>query len=184
VTDRLSGQVAAVCHSRTHTLSKPGADEIELLEGLGVAEDAHAGATVTHRSRVAKNPAQPNLRQVHLIHAELHDELRDRGFNIGPGQMGENITTRGLDLLGMPTGTRLRLGRRAIITITGLRNPCIQLNTIQPGLMKAVLDRDAQGELVRKAGVMAVVDAGGPVRVGDPIVVDLPTSPHTPLEPV
>jgi MOSC domain-containing protein YiiM len=184
VTDRLSGEVAAVSRSRTHTLSKPSADEIELLEGLGVAEDAHAGATVKHRSRVAKDPAQPNLRQVHLIHAELHDELHDRGFDIGPGEMGENITTRGLDLLGMPTGTRLRLGAGAVITITGLRNPCSQLNKIQPGLMKAVLDRDAQGQLVRKAGVMAVVDAGGLVRVGDPIVVELPAAPHAPLEPV
>ncbi len=182
--DWLSGQVAALSRSRTHTLSKPCTDEIELLAGLGVADDAHAGTTVKHRSRVAQNPAQPNLRQVHLIHAELHDELRERGFDIAAGDMGENITTRGLDLLGLPTGTRLRLGPRAVITITGLRNPCAQLNKIQPGLMTAVLDRDAEGQLVRKAGVMAVVDTGGPVRVGDPIVVELPTAPHTPLEPV
>ena len=184
MTDRGSGQVAAVSRSRTHTLRKLGAEEIELLQGLGVAEDAHAGATVKHRSRVAKDPTQPNLRQVHLIHAELHDELRQQGFDVSPGDMGENITTRGLDLLRMPTGTRLRLGSHAVITITGLRNPCAQLNEIQPGLMKAVLDRDTQGRLVRKAGVMAVVDAGGSVRVGDPIVVELPRAPHTPLEPV
>ena len=180
----LTGQVAAVSRSRTHTLRKPSTGEIELLAGLGVAEDAHAGATVKHRSRVAGDPTQPNLRQVHLIHAELHDELRERGFAIDAGEMGENITTRGLDLLGLPTGTRLRLGPRAVVTITGLRNPCTQLNKLQPGLMKAVLDHDAQGQLVRKAGVMAVVDAGGPVRVGDPIVVELPPVPHTPLEPV
>jgi MOSC domain-containing protein YiiM len=178
------GHVAAVSRSATHTLTKGNQASIRLLEGLGVEGDAHAGATVKHRSRVARDPSQPNLRQVHLIHAELHDELRARGFSVSAGQMGENITTRGINLLALPAGTRLRLGDQAIVEITGLRNPCAQLNQIQEGLMAAVLDRDEQGNLVRKAGVMGVVVAGGSVRPGDVIAVDLPHAPHRPLEPV
>lgn len=146
--------------------------------------DAHQGVTVKHRSRVARDPQQPNLRQVHLIHAELHADLRDRGFVIEPGVMGENITTRGLDLLRLPTGTRLRLGRAAVIELTGLRNPCSQLDQIQPGLMQATLDRDENHELVRKAGVMAIVLDGGEVRPSDPIEVELPPPPHRALQPV
>lgn len=178
------GSVAAVSGSATHTMQKPNHDAIRLLEGLGVEGDAHAGTTVKHRSRVLKNPFQPNLRQVHLIHAELHDELRAAGFVVAPGQMGENITTRDIELLGLPTGTRLHLGAEAVVEVTGLRNPCSQLDGIQRGLMAAVLDRDAQGNLIRKAGVMAVVLAGGEVRPGDTIRVELPAAPHTPLLPV
>jgi MOSC domain-containing protein YiiM len=178
------GRVTAVSRSATHTMSKPNLTSIELLAGLGVAGDAHQGETVKHRSRVARDPSQPNLRQVHLIHAELHDELRAGGFAVAAGQMGENVTTRGLDLLGLPPGTRLRLGETAVIEVTGLRNPCRQLDGLQPGLMAATLGRDAQGNLVRKAGVMAVVVAGGEVRSGDPIRVELPPEPHRPLEPV
>src|SRR5438067_5658836 len=159
----MEGRVEAVSRSATHSLSKGNQAAIRLLEGLGVEGDAHAGTTVKHRSRVARDPSQPNLRQVHLIHAELHEELRGSGFHLSPGQMGENITTEGIDLLGLPTGTRLRLGDAALIEITGLRNPCAQLDQIQPGLMAAVLDRDAAGNLIRKAGVMAVVVSGGPV---------------------
>jgi MOSC domain-containing protein YiiM len=140
--------------------------------------------TVKHRSRVARDPSQPNLRQVHLIHAELHDELRAAGFDVVAGQMGENITTAGVDLLGLPTGTRLRLGDEAVVEVTGLRNPCAQLDGIQPGLMAATLDRDERGRLIRKAGVMGVVLAGGEVRAGDEIRVELPPQPHRPLEPV
>jgi MOSC domain-containing protein YiiM len=178
------GSVLAVSCSATHTLTKEHRAGIRLIEGLGVEEDAHAGVTVKHRSRVLKNPFQPNLRQVHLIHAESHDELRAAGFEVVSGQMGENITTRGIDLLGLPTGTRLRLGAEAIVEITGLRNPCSQLESIQRGLMAAVLDRDEQGNLIRKAGVMAVVIAGGAVRPGDAIIVELPAEPHQPLQPV
>ena len=156
-------------------MSKKPALSIRLLAGLGIAGDAHAGETVKHRSRVARDPTQPNLRQVHLIHAELHDELRAAGFLLAPGQMGENITTRGLDLLTLPTGTRLRLGPDAIVEVTGLRNPCSQLNGIQPGLMNATLDRDADGNLIRKAGVMAIVLVGGDVRVGDAIGIEMPS---------
>lgn len=180
----MSGRVTAVSHSATHTMTKGNAPEIQLIAGLGVAGDAHAGTTVKHRSRVARNPDHPNLRQVHLIHSELHDELQSAGFDIIAGQMGENVTTVGVDLLGLPTGTRLRLGDEAVIEVTGLRNPCAQLDGIQPGLMKATLDRDEHGKLVRKAGVMAVVIIGGPVRPGDPITIELPEQPHRALEPV
>jgi MOSC domain-containing protein YiiM len=165
-------------------MAKYGEARIELLAGLGIEGDAHAGVTVKHRSRVARDPSQPNLRQVHLIHAELHDELREKGFTIAAGQMGENITTAGIDLLGLPAGTRLRIGPSAVIEITGLRNPCAQLDGIQPGLMKAVLDRDDRGELIRKAGVMGIVLADGSVSPGDEIEIEFPPEPHQPLLPV
>jgi MOSC domain-containing protein YiiM len=176
--------VVAVSRSAAHTFSKGCQPEIELVEGLGVADDAHAGVTVQHLSRVARDPSQPNLRQVHLMHAELFDELRSAGFEVAAGQMGENITTSGVDLLGLPTGTRLLLGADALLEITGLRNPCAQLDGLQPGLMAAVLGRDAQGKLIRKAGIMAVVIRGGVVRAGDQIMVELPAEPHAALEPV
>src|SRR5918999_1607601 len=147
----MTGTVEAVHRSASHTLKKPAQLYIQLLAGVGVEGDAHMGVTVKHRSRVARDPSQPNLRQVHLIHAELHDELRARGFTVRAGEMGENITTRGIDLLRLPVGTRLHLGAGAVVEITGLRNPCTQLERIQPGLMAAVLDRDAQENLVRKA---------------------------------
>ena len=180
----MHGTVTAVSRSASHTMSKPAETSIRLLQALGVEGDAHAGATVKHRSRVRRNPNTPNLRQVHLIHAELHDELRGQGFDLAPGQMGENVTTRGVDLLGLPTGTRLHLGATAVVEVTGLRNPCAQLDGITPGLMAATLARDANGGLIRKAGVMAIVREGGEVRAGDPIRVALPSPPHRPLEPV
>lgn len=178
------GEVVAVCRSPAHTFGKQPQPAVRLLAGLGVEGDAHLGTTVKHRSRVAADPTQPNLRQVHLIHAELHDELRAAGFNIAPGQMGENVTTRGVDLLALPVGTLLRLGAEAVVEVTGLRNPCVQLDAFQPGLMAAVLDRDAAGNLVRKAGVMGVVRTGGEVKPGDTVVVELPPPPHRPLEKV
>ncbi len=180
----MGGIVEAVQKSGSHTLIKPEQASIRLLAGFGVEGDAHMGVTVKHRSRVARDPSQPNLRQVHLIHAELHDELRAHGFTVGAGEMGENITTRGVDLLRLPTGTRLHLGAEAVVEITGLRNPCAQLERLQPGLLEAVLDRDAQGQLIRKAGVMGVVLAGGEVCPTDPIRVELPQEPHQPLQPV
>ncbi|MEV4316457.1 MOSC domain-containing protein [Actinocrispum sp. NPDC049592] len=179
-----NGVVAAVSRSGEYTFSKPTAESITLLAGLGVEGDVHQGVTVKHRSRVRRDPSQPNLRQVHLIHAELHDELAEKGFAVQPGEIGENVTTRGIDLLGLPTGTLLRLGASAVVEVTGLRNPCLQLDGFQRGLQKAVLDRDEAGELVRKAGIMGVVIAGGEVRPGDEIRVELPAEPHTPLEPV
>jgi MOSC domain-containing protein YiiM len=180
----MSGTVAAVSRSATHTMTKPNRDGVRLLTGLGVEGDAHLGVTVKHRSRVARDPSQPNLRQVHLIHAELHDELRGAGFDVAPGQMGENVTTRGIDLLGLPTGTRLRLGETAVVEITGLRNPCGQLDKLQKGLLAATLDKDADGNVIRKAGIMGIVLADGEVRPGDAIQVELPPEPHTPLQPV
>lgn len=180
----MNGVVVAVSRSATHTMSKPNQPSIRVLTGLGVEGDAHSGETVKHRSRVARDPSQPNLRQVHLIHAELHDELAASGFSLLPGQMGENITTRGLDLLALPTGSRLHLGGAAVVEVTGLRNPCAQLDGIQHGLMAATLDRDEHGNLIRKAGVMAVVLVDGDIRPGDPIHVALPPEPHRPLAPV
>src|SRR5215204_996423 len=180
----MNGVVAAVSCSGTHTVSKPNQESIQLLTGLGVADDAHQGETVKHRSRVQRDPTQPNLRQVQLIHAELHDELRDAGFAVSPGQMGENVTTRGVDLLGLPVGTRLLLGDSAAVEVTGLRNPCGQLNGIAAGLMAATLDHDEDSNLVRKAGVMGVVVSAGEVRPGDTIRVELPPVPHRSLEPV
>ncbi|MDR3372773.1 MAG: MOSC domain-containing protein [Ancalomicrobiaceae bacterium] len=177
-------QVVAVAAHPAHAFSKPPKSEIHLLAGLGVEGDAHCGVTVKHRSRVAQDPTQPNLRQVHLIHAELFDELAAQGFRVAPGVMGENVTTRGIDLLGLPRGARLTFGDGAVVEITGLRNPCQQLNDYQAGLTRAVLDRDADGNLVRKAGIMGVVIAGGIIRAGDAIAVTLPEGPHVRLERV
>jgi MOSC domain-containing protein YiiM len=177
----MAGIVAAVSRSPRHTLAKANEDSISLLAGLGVEGDAHQGTTVKHRSRVARDPSQPNLRQVHLIHGELHDELRALGFAVTPGQMGENITTRGVDLLGLAVGTRLYVGERAVVEVTGLRNPCAQLDKIENGLMAATLDRDPAGNLVRKAGIMAIVVAAGEVRPGDSIRVEAPAPPYRPL---
>ncbi len=178
------GGVVAVSSDGQHNFTKLVTAEIMLLEGLGVAGDAHAGVTVQHRSRVRADPSQPNLRQVHLISTELHDELAGRGFEVEPGGMGENIATRGIDLLALPQRTVLRLGAEAVVEVTGLRNPCGQLNGLQPGLMKAVLDRDDEGQLIRKAGIMGIVLNSGLVRSGDQIVVELPAEPHLPLEQV
>jgi MOSC domain-containing protein YiiM len=179
-----SGSVAAVSRAAGHAFSKPTVDVIRLVAGLGVEGDAHSGRTVQHLSRMRRDPSAANLRQVHLIHAELHEQLRAAGFGVRPGEMGENVTTRGVDLLGLPTGARLRLGDEAVVEITGLRNPCVQLDRFQDGLMGAVLDRDDDGNVVRKAGVMAVVLTGGDVRAGDEITVELPPAPHRPLRTV
>lgn len=176
--------VEAVGRDAEHGFSKSTRQSIRLLAGLGVEGDAHLGRTVKHRSRVAVDPTQPNLRQVHLIHAELHDELRAAGFEVLAGQMGENITTRGIDLLALPTGARLYLGEEALVEVKGLRNPCKQLDDLSPGLMQAVLDRTAEGELIRKAGVMGVVLAEGEVSPGDEIRVEPSPGPHRPLHPV
>ena len=180
----LMSHVIAVSRSASHSFSKRGELGIRLLQGLGVEGDAHLGVTVQHRSRVAVDPTQPNLRQVHLIHEELFDELRGQGFDVGAGQLGENITTRGIGLLGLPTGTRLHIGEQAVVELTGLRNPCVQIDRFQHGLMQAVLGRDADGRLVRKAGVMGIVLASGEVFPGDCIELRLPAHPHRPLERV
>jgi MOSC domain-containing protein YiiM len=172
--------VTAVHASPAHTFSKATRPAITLHEGLGVVGDAHYGATVRHRSRVAADPSQPNLRQVHLIHAELFALLAGAGHAVEPGDLGENITTDGVDLLGLPVGARLAVGG-AVLTVTGLRNPCAQIDTFRSGLLKQVVHRDADGALVRLAGVMAIVSRSGEVRPGDPVTVDLPPPPHFPL---
>lgn len=177
------GVVSAVSRSATHTMSKPNVESIRIIKGLGVENDAHQGITVKHRSRVARDPNQPNLRQVHLIHSELHDQLRARGFDITAGQMGENITTQGIALLELPKGTILQIGT-AQLEVTGLRNPCLQLDGLQDGLLKAVLETDKDGNLIRKAGIMTVVKSGGQVRAGDQIQVILPSEPFEKLNVV
>ena len=178
------GRVVAVSADADHRFSKPIATRIRLLAGLGVEGDAHAGVTVQHRSRVAQDPTQPNLRQVHLIAEELIDDLGRAGFRVGPGVMGENVTTSGLDLIDLPRGTRLHLGETAVVEVTGLRNPCKQLDDFQSGLTQAVLGRDAHGNLIRKAGVMGIVLAGGEIRAGDLIRAEVPAGPHVKLERV
>lgn len=177
-------RVIAVSRDDVHRFSKPVVDEVTLVEGWGIEGDAHAGTTVQHRSRVARDPSQPNLRQVHLLHAEVFDEVAEAGFRVEPGQMGENVTTRGVDLLGLPTGTLLHLGDEACVRVTGLRNPCQQINGFEPGLLREVLGRDEDGAVVRKGGVMSVVVTGGVVRTGDRIRVELPTGEQQALQPV
>lgn len=180
----MSGVVTAVSRDGAHRFSKLVVPAITLLEGLGVEGDAHAGVTVRHRSRVAVDPTQPNLRQVHLIGEELLAEVAEAGFAVAPGELGENVTTRGLDLLGLPRGALLRLGPDAVVEVTGLRNPCRQIDGFRPGLLKQVVGRDADGALVRRAGIMGVVLRGGRVGPGDPVAVELPPPPHVPLEKV
>jgi MOSC domain-containing protein YiiM len=183
------GRVEAVHRDGQHRFSKQTIARIELLEGVGVDGDAHSGATVRHLSRVRRDPSVPNLRQVHLIHAELFEALAGQGYDVGPGQLGENITTKDVDLLGLPSGTVLHLGDTAIVCLTGLRNPCVQIERFgvrqaRPGLLKEVLHTTDAGEVVRLAGVMGVVVSGGSVAPGDDIRVALPEGLREPLTPV
>jgi MOSC domain-containing protein YiiM len=173
-----------VSSNDVYSFTKPSRDSVTLLAGLGVEGDVHAGVTVKHRSRVAQDPTQPNLRQVHLIHQELFAELRQAGFEVSPGDLGENITTEGIDLLGLPVGTLLHLGDEAVVEVTGLRNPCLQIDTFQAGLLKQVVGRADDGTVVRRAGIMSVVRTGGVVRPGDVIKAVLPVGPHRRLERV
>jgi len=177
----MSARVISVSRDDEHRFTKPRRESITLVAGLGVEGDAHFGATVQHLSRVRRDPSQPNLRQVHLIHSELFDEVT---AEIAPGELGENVTTEGVDLLELPRGTRLRLGPEAVVELTGLRNPCLQIDGFEPGLLKQVVGTDAEGRTIRKAGVMAVVIAGGVVKPGDAIAVDIPAGPFEALLPV
>lgn len=180
----MTAEIVAVSAKPKHGVNKTNRSVIRLLAGEGVEGDAHCGATVKHRSRWRRDPTQPNIRQVHLLHAELFEELAANGFQVTPGLMGENVTTRGIDLLNLPRGAILRLGAEAVVQVTGLRNPCYQLDELQPGLMAACLEKAAEGELIRKAGVMSIVLAGGQVRAGDAVAVELPATPHEALKPV
>jgi len=179
-----SGRVRTVAKDDSHRFSKTLTSEICIVAGLGVQGDAHSGVTVQHRSRVAADPSQPNLRQVHLIQAELFDELNSQGFKVAPADLGENISTEGIDLLSLPRHTLLKIGSDVVLQVTGLRNPCAQIDRFQTGLLKAVLHRQPDGGLVRKAGIMTIVISGGMVRAGDPIELQLPALPHLPLERV
>ena len=180
----MTGEIVAVARKLEHTFSKTTEQSLRLIEGLGVEGDAHAGVTVKHRSRVERNPMQPNLRQVHLIQSEVLEALRSSGFHVAPGSLGDNVTTSGIDLLGLPTGSLLHLGESAVVRLTGLRNPCSQIEDFHEGLLAAVIARDAGGHVVRKTGVMSVVVAGGVVRPGDGVRVELPPEPHVALEVV
>jgi MOSC domain-containing protein YiiM len=180
----MQGTILSVSAKRGHHFSKSNQMMIDLVAGHGVAGDGHYGETVQHRSRKRFNPSLPNLRQVHLIAQELIDELNGRGFIVGAGDLGENITTKGLDLIALSTGTKLQLGAEAIIEITGLRNPCIQMDRFQQGLMAAVLDKDFDGNLIRRAGVMAIVSVSGAVFPNDEIVACHVPLQHEPLKPV
>jgi len=173
-----TGWVIAVAQDAAHNFTKPNRAAIVLVPGLGVEGDAHFGRTVQHRVRVKEDPTKPNLRQVHLIHSELFDELAQAGFIIKSGDIGENITTRGFDLLELPKGTRLRLGESAVVEVTGLRNPCRQIEAFRPGLLAALTQRDENGQLAIKSGIMGIVLSRGEVRPGDGIVVELPPEPH------
>ncbi len=180
----MAGHIVSLHKSPLHEFVKAKASSLRLLAGLGVEGDAHCGETVQHRSRVAVDPTQPNLRQVHLLHTELLRELQEEGFAVGPGLIGENVLTEGIDLLGLPCATRLRLGSQAEIELTGLRNPCKQLHQIDPALLTRLARRERSGKLTRLAGVMAIVLREGEIQVGDPIEIRLPSVTHEPLAPV
>lgn len=179
----MTAAIIAVCRSSEHRFSKQPCDEIRIVAGLGVQGDAHAGELVQHLSRVRANPDQPNLRQVHLIHSELFEELADKEFEVHPGDLGENITTRGIDLLSLSRDTLLRIGEEAVLRVTGLRNPCAQIEAFAPGLLRELALKTPRG-IIRKAGIMTVVEHGGTVRPGDSITVEAPPGPHIPLERV
>ena len=179
-----TGRVIAVAKDGEHRFSKQLVAEVTVIAGYGIEGDAHEGITVKHRSRVAADLTQPNLRQVHLIHSELFDELQAKGFQVGPADLGENVTTTGLDLLSLPRNSLLKIGNQVVLEVTGLRNPCAQIERFRPGLLAAVLDRGPNGELIRYAGIMTLARMGGAIRPGDQIEVELPPTPLLPLEPV
>lgn len=180
----MSGFVVGVSRDSEHRFSKAAVDSIRVIEGFGVEGDAHAGKTIQHLHPMRLDPTRPNLRQVHLIQFELYDELRDLGYDVSPGQLGENVTTRGVDLLALPQRTRLQVGPDAVLEVTGLRSPCHQINDFRPSLLKQVIHTEEDGTVVRRTGVMSIVLTGGPIRPDDTITVVLPDGDHTPLEVV
>ena len=182
----ITPRVVAVNSKDTPGVGKIPRDAVTLIANHGIEGDYHAGPDVRHRSRAAKDPQQPNRRQVHLMHSELFDDLAPLGIKVTPGAMGENITTRGLALLDLAPGTKLRLGDTAVIEITGCRNPCNQLDAVDERLLAQVALKAGDGSIIRKAGIMAVVLAGGVVRPGDAISVEAPlgAAAEARLEPV
>ncbi len=172
--------VVAVSSSPDHSFSKPNLAAVRLIAGIGVEGDAHSGELVKHRYLVKRDPTQPNLNQIHLINQELFDAVAERGYTVTPGQLGENITTLGVDLISLPTATVLRIGAEATVELTGLRNPCPQIDGFQDGLLSHLIYRK-DGKTVRNCGVMGIVLTGGEVLPGDSITIDLPPVPHRPL---
>ena len=145
-----------------HHFSKRAVERVTMVAGVGIEGDVHAGPLVQHRSRVRVDPNQPNLRQVHLIDDAVFAVAASAGFEIDHGDLGENVTVSGLDVHGLAVGTMLRLGESAFVAVTGLRNPCGQINGLRPGLLD-VLRRADGGDIVRRAGIMGVVVRGGEV---------------------
>ncbi|MEH6452863.1 MAG: MOSC domain-containing protein [Psychromonas sp.] len=178
----MNSTVVVVSSSKTHSFSKLNQASINLIEGIGVQGDAHAGKSIKHIYLAKKDPSRPNIRQIHLIQSELFEELAEQGFDVEAGQLGENVTTQGLDLLSLPTGTQLKIGENAVIELTALRNPCVQIHNFKKGLLKAVMGKDDDGKVVRKVGVMGIVAAGGEVKPNDVIEVIFPEQPHSPLQ--
>ena len=177
----MNAKVIAVSRKATHKFSKNNQLAIDLVAGFGVSGDAHYGQTVQHRYDKKKDPNRPNLRQVHLIQSELFDWVANKGYAIAPGDLGENITTRGIDLLALPLGTRLKLGESAIVELTGLRHPCKLINSLGQNLMDVMKDSTPKGEMRPKAGVMSVVIESGKIMPDDEVVVFLPNGPFVPL---
>ena len=138
--------------------------------------DAHAGPFVRHRHLARRHPKMPNLRQVHLIPSELFQALRADGYELRPGDLGENILTAGLDLEALPLGTILKLGAEAAIELTGLRTPCVLIDRFKPGLKRRMLVEE-YGRPRFRCGVMAVVRSSGRISTGDAIAVRLPSEP-------
>ena len=178
----MNSKVVAVSRSEKHTFSKKNIESINLIYDFGVEGDAHAGKTIKHIFLARKDPGRKNIRQVHLIQMELIRQLKSKGFSVNPGQLGENITTQGIDLLSLPTGCKLHIGEEAVIELTALRSPCVQIDNFQKGILKEVIDRDDQGKMIRKIGVMGIVTAGGTVKPSEIITIEMPDLPHRKLE--
>ena len=175
-TERAS--VVAVSKDEYHRFSKVPCTQITLIKGVGVRGDTHSGVTVQHLFAVEQDPRQPNLRQVHLLQQEFLDQARDQGYELTPGDLGENILTDDLDLVGLWQDTLLHIGSQAVVRVSGLRNPCAQIDSFRPGLLQVAVRRDLKGDVVRKAGIMGVVTTGGVVHPGDEIEVEWPAQPH------
>lgn len=178
----MNATVISVSRSSGHSFRKACEESINLIEGFGVEGDVHAGKKIKHTFLAKEDPDRKNIRQIHLIAAELFTELKGKGFNVDPGQLGENITTEGIDLLSLPTGTLLHIGNGAVIELTALRQPCIQIDEFQQGLLKEVVYKDSGGNIIRKVGVMGVILVSGAVSPNDEIIVETPDKPHHKLD--